>query len=145
MHLSNLKVCIIICWTKLYLHTFCSERTTDSLFTCLGNSVVLKPTLKELYWRRRSVNWISISSFPDIYFRIFVQFNQLFVTIICFWKHKNLNCMHDDKFWAFRFLSSVLVTMETSYNTMCARKIRQSRTWASQPFFLRLFLFCKEK
>jgi hypothetical protein len=91
------------------------------------------------------VKWISISSFPDIYFRIFVQFNQLFVTIICFWRHKNLNCMHDDKFWAFRFLYSVLVTMETSYNTMCARKIRQSRTWASQPFFFTFISFLQGK
>jgi hypothetical protein len=76
-----------------------------------------------------------INSILDIYFRICVQFNQLFITISYFWRYKYLNYMHETKMWAFRCLFSALVTMETFYNRMCAKPIRLSRSWAFQPSF----------
>jgi len=56
----------------------------------------------ELYIKRPLLEKTSsegsyINSLLDIYFRICVQFNQLFITISYFLRYKYLNYMHDTK------------------------------------------------
>jgi hypothetical protein len=139
MQLSNLKFCTTICWTKTnYFYIY----FVPILFTFARPA--LKHTLKELYWRRCPVKCLSINSFPVIYFRVCVQFNQLFITISCFWKHKtSIVCMTTS---SEHFVSSPVCWLPWKpLTTQCVRGKFDNHELEHLSHFFTFTSFCRKK